>query len=300
MNILTFGSAGGAPTKRRNCTSFALKLESYAILLDCGEGTQRQMLVAGFKLSKIKYIFISHLHADHVAGLVPMLATKSMFGIPGDLIIVGPKGLKEYIEFNLSITGSKLNYGYQIIEIEDGNEIQFPEFKFSAYSLNHRIPCFGYRIKFKDKPGNLLKEKMDKFGIKEGPVCGRLQKGEIIELENGNKISLKDVAGQTKIGKTIAYVADTYLCKAIYKIADNADFMLIESTFLKEHTDRAEARFHLTSYMCGNLAARSGVKKLMLYHFSAAYIKMDRFIEEAAEKYSGPIYLANDLEEIEI
>ncbi|NOR45135.1 MAG: MBL fold metallo-hydrolase, partial [Candidatus Delongbacteria bacterium] len=100
MKLLVLGSSGGAPTKKRNCTSFVLKLESYGIMLDCSEGTQRQLLLAGYKVSKIRYIFISHLHFDHVAGLIPMLSTKSMFGIEGKVTIVGPKGIKKFIEIN--------------------------------------------------------------------------------------------------------------------------------------------------------------------------------------------------------
>ena len=300
MKLLVLGSSGGAPTKKRNCTSFVLKEESYGIMLDCSEGTQRQLLLAGYKVSKIRYIFISHLHFDHVAGLIPMLSTKSMFGIEGKVTILGPKGLKKFIETNLEFVKSKFLFETEIIETEDGSEIVFDEFKINTYVLKHRLESFGFRITFNDKLGNIVKEKLESFGLKEGPVCGLLQKGEKVKTDSGKTITLKDVATESTKGKIFAYVGDTYLSKGIYKTADDADFLLIESTFQKEHEKRAEARTHLTSYMAGNVAQRSNAKKLMLYHFSASYTDLNKFKIEAAEKFDGEIYLAEDFMEIEI
>jgi ribonuclease Z len=300
LKLLVLGSSGGAPTKKRNCTSFVIKEESYGIMLDCAEGTQRQLLLAGYKVSKIRYIFISHLHFDHIAGLVPMLSTKSMFGIEGKVTILGPKGIKKFIEVNLDFVKSKFLFETEIIEIEDGLETSFEEFKVSTHLLKHRLESFGFRIMFNDKLGNIIKNKLESFGLKEGPVCGQLRKGEEVETKSGEKITLKDVASESTKGKIFAYVGDTYLSKGIYKTADNADFMLIESTFQKEHTERAEARTHLTSYMAGNVADRSNVQKLMLYHFSASYTDMNKFITEAAEKFDGEIYLADDFMEVKI
>ena len=300
MKLLVLGSSGGAPTKKRNCTSFVIKLESYGIMLDCSEGTQRQLLLAGYKVSKIRYIFISHLHFDHIAGLIPMLSTKSMFGIEGKVTIVGPKGIKKFIETNLEFVSSKFMFETEIIEIEDGSEIPFEDFKINTYLLKHRVDCFGCRITFNDKLGKIVKEKLESYGLKEGPVCGLLRKGEEITLENGDKITLHDVATEPIKGKIFAYVGDTYLSEGIYKPADNADFMIIESTFQKEHVERAETRTHLTSYMAGNVAQRANVKKLMLFHFSAAYPNANNFKTEAAEKFDGEIYLAEDFMEIDI
>ena len=302
MKIITLGSSGGAPTKRRNCTSFVLHTETFSIMFDCAEGTQRQMLKAGFKLSKIKYIFISHMHSDHVAGLMPMLATKSMFNIPGDITIIGPKELDEYIKYNLNITNSNLGYNYKFIELKDGLEKEFANDKFSFKTnvLNHRIDSFGFRINFQDRPGNLIKEKLDEFGIKEGPVCGELQRGKTIVTESGVEVTLKDVAGPTKKGKTFTYIPDTYLCENINILSKDADLLYIESTFQKEHDDRAKKRFHLTSYHCGEIAKKNNVGKLILFHFSASYTNYQQFIDDVNENYTGEVILARDLEEYEI
>ena len=302
MKILTLGSSGGAPTKRRNCSSFILHTETYSIMFDCGEGTQRQLLKAGFKLSKIKYIFISHMHSDHVAGLMPMLATKSMFNIPGDITIIGPKELNDYIKYNLNITNSNLGYSYKFIELNDGLENNFKNDKFSFKTniLNHRIDSFGFRLKFEDRPGNLIKEKLDEYGIKEGPICGDLQRGKTVVTESGEKVSLSDVAGPKKIGKTFTYIPDTYLCENINLLAKDSDLLYIESTFQKEHDDRAKKRFHLTSYHCGKIAKENNVKKMILFHFSASYTNYQQFIDDANENFKGEVILAKDLQEIKI
>jgi len=300
LKLIVLGSSGGAPTKRRNCSSFMLAAESYGIMFDCAEGTQRQLLLAGYKLSKIRYIFISHLHADHFAGLIPLLSTKSMFGIEGKITIIGPKGIKEYFDFTLTVTNSKMLFDMEIIEVSDGMDLKFDDFELSVSLLNHRLESYGYRLKFNDIPGNLIPEKLKEFGLSEGPVCGKLKSGETVQLENGRKVTLKDVATEDRPGRVIAFTGDTYICKGIYKCIDHADLAIIESTFLEHEKSRAEERTHLTAQLAGNFAERSGVKELLLYHFSAQYPVIDEFRTECAEKFKGVIHLADDLNVIEI
>lgn len=298
--VIVLGSSGGAPTKRRNCTSFILAKETYGIMFDCGEGTQRQMIHAGYKLSRLKYIFISHMHFDHIGGLIPMLSTKSMFGIDNRITILGPPGIKAFIDFNLAAANSGFSFEYEVEEIGDGKIYELEGFKVEICLLNHRLTSYGFRIKFDDTPGNIIPEKLAEFGLSEGPVCGRLKKGESVTLENGRVITLDDVGTGKKEGMTIAFLGDTYLCKGMYKCMDKADLAIAESTFLEEEGDRAVKRTHLTAKMTGNVAERSGVKELLLYHFSASYPFVEDFRKECSEKFSGKIYLAHDLKIIEI
>ena len=223
-----------------------------------------------------------------------------MFGIDGKITIIGPKGIKDYFDFTLKLTGSKLFFEYEIIEISDGIELKYDDFELSVHLLNHRLESYGYRLKFNDIPGNLIPEKLESFGLSEGPVCGRLKAGEVIQLDDGRKVTLKDVATENKRGQIIAFTGDTYVCKGIYKCIDNADLAIIESTFLEHEKSRAEERTHLTAQLAGNVAERSGVKELLLYHFSASYPVIDEFRTECAEKFSGTIHLAEDLNVIEI
>lgn len=299
MKLVALGTSGGAPTKNRNCTSFVLQLESYLILFDCAEGTQRRLLQADLKISKIKYIFITHLHLDHIAGLVPLLSTKSMFNIPGDLTIVGPKGLREYISAVLGACGSELNYNYRFYEAEDEKNIKFKEFSVLTRSLNHRVKSYGFRLKFNDKPGNIDLDKVAIHELTVGPDLGKLQKGLVVTNPKGKEVTIADVASEPKTGKVVAFVGDTYLCKGIYGLIQDADVAILESTFQKEDEKRAEERFHLTSYMCGNLADRSNVQNLVLYHFSAAYPGQNGFINDAKEKFPGDVYAPKDLDEID-
>jgi len=300
LKIIVLGSSGGAPTKKRNCSSFILALEPYGVLFDCAEGTQRQLLQAGYKLSKIKYIFISHLHFDHLAGLVPMLSTKSMFRIAGDVVIAGPKGIREFIEYNLGVTGSKLHFGTEILEITDGAEFRFGDFTVTTHLLNHRIESYGYRLKFNDIPGNIIPEKLKEFGLSEGPVCRQLKSGETVLNGEGKEVTLRNVATDDKPGKTVAFAGDTYLCKGLYACFKDADTAIVESTFLERDRARAEERTHLTASMAGNVCERSGVNNILLYHFSASYTNINEFRIECSEKYRGVINLAEDFKEIEI
>ena len=294
------GSSGGAPTKRRNCTSFVLALESYGIMFDCAEGSQRQLLLAGYKLSRIKQIFISHLHFDHIAGLVPMLSTKSMFNIPGDVTISGPPGIKDFIEYNLGITSSRLDFNTEITEVNDGDELSFDEFKVTVSRLDHRIDSFGFRLKFSDTPGNIITEKLAAYGLSEGPVCGRLNSGEDITAQDGRIVTLADVATPPKRGRIVSFAGDTYLCKGLYACVRDADAAIVESTFLEQNKNRARERTHMTARMAGNVCERSRVKKLILYHFSASHPDPAEFVSECTEKFSGEVVAAEDLKEIEI
>lgn len=294
MKLTILGTSGGAPTKKRNCSSCILQDELFSVMFDCAEGTQRQMLQAAFKISKVKYIFISHLHSDHLAGLIPMLSTKSMFNIPGDMIIIGPKGIADFIDFNLKLTQSKLNFSYQIIEITGNQQLTFSNFKVEAFELNHRIFSLAFRLIFPDVKGNIIMEKLESYGLKEGKVCGQLKKGETVELPDGRKIVLADIATPDIPGKVFTYVGDTYLCENLYQAAADADVLYIEATFQNDHMERAQERFHLTSGMCGEIAAKSRVENLILTHFSAAYTEMDIFVSEAKQHFLGSVHLARD------
>ena len=297
--ILILGTSGGAPTKKRNCTSFILSTETFGVMFDCAEGTQRQLLYSGYKLSRIRYIFISHLHFDHIGGLIPLLSTKSMFGIEGHITILGPSGLKEFIRYNLSVAGTRFSFDYEVQEITDGLSFSFNGFEVVSYLLNHRIFSYGFRIKFDDIPGNIIPEKLAQFGLSEGPVCGKLKRGETV-LCKGVEVSLKDVATEKKNGKVVSFLGDTYLCKGMYKCLEEADLGIVESTFLEQEAEKAEKRTHLTAKMAGNVAERSRVKELILYHFSASYPNILDFKKECAEKFSGKIHLAEDLKTIEL
>ncbi|MFO7811264.1 MAG: ribonuclease Z [Candidatus Delongbacteria bacterium] len=297
--IIILGSSGAAPTKKRNCTSMVFATESYGIMFDCAEGTQRQLIRAGYKISRIKYILISHLHFDHVGGLIPMLCTKSMFGIKNKITIIGPSGISEFINFNLSSAGSRLAFEYDVIEVREESDTRFfEEFVIETIALNHRIESYGFRIKFYDKPGNIIPDKLREFGIEEGPLCGKLKKNGHIVLQNGKTVNLSDVATEKKRGKIISFAGDTYLCKGLYRCIKDADLAAIESTFLDSEIERAKTRTHLTAKMAGNVAERSNVKELLLYHFSASYPNIEDFKNECFEKFKKKIHLAEDLKVI--
>ncbi len=300
FKITVLGSSGGAPTKRRNCSSFVLTCDSFGLMFDCAEGSQRQLLHCGYKLSRLKYIFISHMHFDHIGGLIPMLSTKSMFGIEGRVTILGPPGITDFIKYNLSVAGTRFSFDYDVCEIADSMSFSYDEFEVSTFLLNHRIASYGFRIKFNDTPGNIIAEKLAEVGLSEGPECGRLKRGETVVTAEGKKIILSDVATEKKDGRIISFLGDTYLCKGMYKCLEKADFAIVESTFLEKESEKAEKRTHLTAKMAGNVCERSGVKELLLYHFSASYPDILDFKNECSEKFSGMIHLAKDLKTIEL
>lgn len=173
MDVFFLGTGAGIPAKLRNVTSIALKLleERGSIwLFDCGEATQHQILHTSIKPRRIEKIFITHLHGDHIYGLPGLLSSRSFQGGETEVIIYGPKGLKEYITVSLSVSQTYLKYPLKVIEIDEGIIFEDEQFIVETHVLEHGIPSYGYRIIEKDRPGTLLADKLAEAGIKPGPI----------------------------------------------------------------------------------------------------------------------------------
>lgn len=180
------GTGAGIPAKLRNVTSVALKLleERGAIwLFDCGEATQHQILHTSIKPRRIEKIFITHLHGDHIYGLPGLLSSRSFQGGDTEVVLYGPKGLKEFINISLSVSQTFLSYPLKIVEIEEGVIFDDDQFTVEARLLDHGIPSYGYRIIEKDRPGTLLADKLIKAGIKPGPIYKKIKMANLSFLK---------------------------------------------------------------------------------------------------------------------
>lgn len=232
MELHFLGTGGGRPSKERNTSSILLEMPdvSGTILFDCGEGTQQQMLRASVKLSKIDKIFITHLHSDHLFGLPGLLVSRSMNQISTPLTIYGPKGVAEFVTTSLKISGSKISYPFDVIEIEAGEIFDDSHYCVQAWPLTHTIECYGYRIEQKDKPGALDVEKLEAQGVPRGPWFHDLKQGKQITLEDGRIIKGWDYLATATRGKTLAIFGDTAPCSASLSLAHGVDVMVHEAT----------------------------------------------------------------------
>lgn len=303
LEIQFLGTGAGMPAKNRNVTSIALKLLNRGSiwLFDCGEATQHQILHTTIKPRKIEKIFITHLHGDHIFGLPGLLGSRSFLGGTSPLIVYGPKGIKNFIDVSLRVSQTHLLYDLSVEEIEEGVIFEDHEFLVEARYLDHAVPCFGFRVVEKDRPGPLQVEKLKKIGVPPGPIYSRLKNGETVTLDNGKEINGKDFLGGTKKGRIVTILGDTRKCENSEKLARLADVVIHEATFHKDETEMAHTYFHSTTHQAAEVAKDAGAKQLFLTHISARYEKEDwPLLEKEAREIFPHSYIAQDLKIVKI
>jgi ribonuclease Z len=281
VEITFLGTASMVPTKERNVQGIYLDYKGEGILVDCGEGSQRQMNIAGINRLKVKKVLVSHWHGDHVSGLIGLIQTIGNTDEPGTLTIFGPKGTKERMHHLLNSCIFDLRVKIDIHELDIKKKtvvVESEDYIIEAVPLEHSVPCVGYSFTEKDTRKINL-EKAKKHGLSEGPSLGKLQKGESVKVA-GKSIHPDDVS-TIKKGKKIAFIMDTGLCNSCYELAQDADILVSEATFESSKQDKADLFKHLTAEQVALIANRSGVKKLILTHFSQRYKSLGDLEDEA-------------------
>ena len=296
MQLTFLGTSSMVPTKERNQIAVFLSYGSEGILLDCGEGTQRQFKIAGISLTKVTKILLSHWHGDHVLGLPGLIQTLSSMNYNGKLEIYGPVGTKKRMEKMFEAFVFDKRISFIVKEVKSGMLFENNEFQLEAYPLEHGIETLGYRFVEKDKRKIDMK-KVKKLGVPVGPLLGELQQGKAIE-HNNKKIMPDDVT-YVESGKKIAYITDTVLCDNCYKIAQDADLLISEATYSSKLVGKSEEYGHLTAKQAAQVANKANAKQLVLIHFSARY-KNTQEIEEDARNIFDNVICAKDFMKIEL
>lgn len=312
--IILLGTGAGMPTNNRNVASVIVFLNERGDfwLFDCGEGTQQRINAAGLKLSKLRAIFISHLHGDHLFGLPGLLATRGLQGIEKDIDIFGPVGLKQYLDDCFDYSSTHLPYSYYVHQIEPkkfkNKQLLWKKDKFKIYcaALNHQIDCFGYKIYGKCIKRNIIAGKLLKLGITPGPIYKKIKEEDQVTLENGKVLKTEEFIKESIIIKKISYCSDTLFSENAVELSKDADLLIHEATFSDDNKTEARESFHSTIEDAVRVAISSNVKRLVLTHISPRYQKSkknkhnwDKFKEEAIKRYPNVI-LAEDFMEIKI
>lgn len=273
MHITFLGTSSGVPTRHRNVSSIALRLPQRAEvwLLDCGEGTQHQILRSEVRISQISRIFVTHMHGDHIFGLMGLLASCGLAGNTQRVDIYGPPGLDAYLKASIRYSQTHFSYPIQMHTVQPGLVFEDDAFRVSCGELKHRVPAYGYRIEEKNKPGHFDSEKAKALGIPFGPIYGQLKRGEVVTLEDGRKIKGQDFCGPPEIGRKLVYCTDTVFCEGAVELAVDADLLIHESTFAHLDAEMAFQRLHSTSTMAAQTALLAQARQLVLTHFSPRY-----------------------------
>lgn len=273
MQITFLGTSSGVPTRSRNVSSVALRLPQRGELwlFDCGEGTQHQIIRSDLKISQLSRIFITHMHGDHIFGLMGLLATCGLAGNPTQIDIYGPPKLDEYLRTCSRYSHTHLSYPINVHAVEPGVVYEDEEYIVSCGRLEHRITDFGYRVAEKDRTGRFDIEKAKALSIPPGRVYGQLKRGETVTLLDGRQINGAELCGPTEVGRKVVYCTDTVYCDGAVELAQDADVLIHEATFAHEDADLAFQRFHSTSTMAAQVALTANVKRLIMTHFSPRY-----------------------------
>ncbi len=283
------------PSKERNVTAIALQLNAERgsfWLFDCGEATQHQVLHSSIKLGKLEKIFITHLHGDHLYGLPGLLTSRSYQGGDTPLTLIGPPGVREFLETAMRVSQAHLDYELVIEELDvdeqghvkgNGRVFEDDGFIVEAALLEHRIQSYGYRVLEKDKPGKLLTDKLRGEGLTPGPLYARFKKESSIALEDGRVLQSAHYLSDPIQGRIVTILGDTRLCEGSRRLAQNADVLVHEATFAKDEAELAHRYYHATSEQAAKLAADCGVQCLIMTHFSSRYKgdEMEQLVTEA-------------------
>ncbi len=275
MELIFLGTSAGVPTRTRNVTAILLNLQhptqAGLWLFDCGEGTQHQLLRTSFNPGKLDRIFITHLHGDHLFGLPGLLCSRSMAGNAQPLTIYGPKGIREFVETSLRLSGSWTDYPLTIEEVSEGQVVDDGLRRVTAFALNHPVECYGYRIEEHDKPGALDARALTALGIPPGPLFQRLKNGETVTLADGRIIHGEDFLAPATPGKKLAIFGDTAPCPAALQLAQGVDMMVHEATLEYAMEEKANSRGHSSTHQAAQLAWDAGVGRLIITHVSSRY-----------------------------
>lgn len=282
-------------------SGLAIHREGETLLFECGEGTQRQMMRYGVSFA-LSEIFFTHFHADHFLGVIGLIRTLGLQGRPEPLFLYGPKGAKKFLSTAMTLGVERVPFPVEITEVKAGDTVKGPVvrdgYDICAFPTEHGGgPSLGYVLKEHVRRGRFDVDKARALGIPEGPLWGKLTKGEAVQLADGRTVQPSDVVGAARPGRLVAFTGDTRPCAATVDAAQGADLLIHEATFGEEERDRARDTGHATAKEAAQVALAAKARRLVLSHVSARYsMSADELVREAREVFPNTNVAKDGLE----
>jgi ribonuclease Z len=300
MEITFLGTSTSTPTKLRGHPAIHVKFLNHNFLWDCGEGTQRQLTIAGISPFRIDQVFITHLHGDHILGLGGLIQTLAILGRKEQLSVLGPKGVKRYVDFFADPENYFfMEYKIEVKEVKEGIVYEGEDFKMRAFKAEHK-QCPNYGYVFEEKVMvNLDKTKLRKIGLEGRLECRELKENGKITWR-GKTVSLESVSSPIRDGMKVVYTGDSIPCEEIIEAAKDADLLISEATMSEEMKEKAHEYGHMTAKDAARIAKKAGVKKLILTHISPRYDDDPKVLEKEAREIFRNTDIANDFMKISL
>ena len=270
LDLVFLGTAASAPTAARGTAATLVRRGGDRLLVDCGEGTQRQLLRSDVGLVDLEHVFLTHLHADHVLGLPGMLKTFGLRGREIPVTVYGPRGTRALLGA-LGVVVGRVAYPLEIVELGPGESIGRDGYRVETFAVAHRTTAIGFALRESERPGRFDVEAAEALGVPNGPERGALQGGEAVTLPDGRTVLPTDVVGPARRGRTVVLTGDTGPARSVVEAAAGADVLVHEATFLADERTRARETGHSTAAEAALVAREAEVGVLALTHLSARY-----------------------------
>ena len=300
MLSLTFlGTAASIPTVERNVPGLAVQREGETLLFDCGEGTQRQMMRYGVGFT-FREVFFTHYHADHLLGITGLLRTMGLQDRASPVILYGPRGAQKILSAAISLGIERNKFPVEIHEVRPGDRLGRQEYDIVVFETEHRADTVGYALVEHLRLGRFNPDRARELGIPEGPLWGRLHKGETVRLADGRTVAPADLVGEPRNGRTLVYTGDTRPCLPVIEASKGADLLVHEATFARDELERARETGHSTAAEAARVALEAGVRRLVLTHISSRYNRdASELLAEARAVFSETV-IARDGMTVEV
>ncbi len=272
LSITLLGTGAACPSVERNVAALAVAREGETLLFDCGEGTQRQMMRYGVSFA-FREIFFTHYHADHMLGVTGLMRTMGLQDRTLPVTLYGPRGADRILGAAIGLGIERNRFPIEIREIAPGDRIAREEYDIVVFPTDHRADTVGYALAEHTRLGRFNPELARELGVPEGPLWGKLHKGETVELPDGRRVGPADLVGQPRRGRTVVYTGDTRPSPGVVEAARGADLLIHDATFGEEERARAVETGHSTAAQAAEVAREAGARRLVLTHISPRYTR---------------------------
>jgi ribonuclease Z len=287
LDLVFLGTSASAPTAARGTAATLIRRGGDRLLVDCGEGTQRQLLRSDVGLVDLERVFLTHLHADHVLGLPGMLKTFGLRGREAPITVYGPRGTRALLGA-LGVVVGRVAYPMEVVELGPGESVGLQDYRIETFAVAHGTTAVGYALREDERPGRFDVAAADALGVPSGPLRGALQRGGTVTLPDGRVVRPADVLGEARRGRTIVITGDTAPAASVVEAAAGADLLVHEATFLADERARAKETGHSTAGEAALVAREAEVGLLALTHLSARYPPSD-VAEEARQLFPSTV-----------